>query len=523
MEKHGEQFLHKRDTSLHTSKEVMHEEKRKKRAGEKVSQKPMDKIADWLEIIKKTHTGHTEDPRVLERIKRYYHKQYVIAPEDIPESVFLLEQQIAKELGHGTVEITDEFKELKTQQIITDQKASLDRWVDYLSSQDVTYPMWARYWAFTSILTMGKFEKVEKEESSEKIESGRFTKRTKDTVASFPTLNSRALAMTISAMQAKLNEKQKPKVKREPIPNTSVKLDDPAFQQLLSTENFSKLYAQFLIEMPEYSTKGLQETRGKWVKYLKGSDPKPLVDSLEGYPLEWCTANIDTARTQLQGGDFYVYYSINEKGEAIIPRLAIRMQDNKIAEPPRGIAFNQNIDPYIGEVLETKLSKFPDNEQFKKKSSDMKQLTEIDTKNNRKEKLTINDLRFLYQLDSPIEGFGYQTDPRIQEILDNRDIESDLSLATGFTKDQISTTKEKALSGEIKFHYGNLNLRGLQSAEGLTLPQTVSGDLYLSGLQSAEGLRLPETVGGDLYLSGLREEEKSKLKKENLKLKIIFY
>ena len=50
--------------------------------------------------------------------------------------------------------------------------------------------------------------------------------------------------------------------------------------------------------------------------------------------------------TQLQGGDFYVYYSINENREPVIPRVAIRMEGDHIAEV-RGIAHDQNVDPYI--------------------------------------------------------------------------------------------------------------------------------------------------------------------------------
>ena len=50
---------------------------------------------------------------------------------------------------------------------------------------------------------------------------------------------------------------------------------------------------------------------------------------------------------------------------------------------------------------------------------------------------------------------------------------------------------------------GSLNLNGLTSAAGLTLPDSVGGDLYLRGLTSAAGLTLPDSVGGDLYLSGL--------------------
>jgi hypothetical protein len=415
----------------------------------------LKKIADFLDVIKKTHTGHRDDPRVLERIKESYHNDYVIKPEHIPESTFLLEQRIAREEGWGTVEITDEFREQKTQQIITNQESSLDSWVDYLSSEDATYPMWAKYWAFTSIVQMGKFEKVEKEKDGEKNEFGRFTKRTKNTVASFPMLNPRALAMTIGAMKSKLEQRQKPKKERKQVENLSVKLDDPDFQQLLSTENFSKLYVQFLIEMPEYSTEGLQETRGKWVKYERGSDPKPLVDSLEGYPLEWCTANIDTAYAHLQGGDFHVYYSINEAGEAIIPRLAIRTQDDKIAESPRGIALDQNLDPYIGDVLEKKLDEFPDKEVFKKKTADMRKLTKIDKKVKNNKDLTKDDLIFLYEIDQQIEGFGYERDPRIEELREGRDPKEDApiifecdSQEIAYNKDQI-TKNTKAYIGSL--------------------------------------------------------------------------
>lgn len=459
----GEQFLHQKNPSLHLSKPVEHQVERQRIADEPVSSKPANKIAEWLKVIEHTHTEHRDDPRVVERLKKYYHDNFVIKPEDIPESTFLLEQRIARNEGHGTIEITDEFRERKTQQIITDQETSLDKWFDYLTSPDADYPMWAKYWAFTSILSMGAFVKEEQGEGDEKKESAHFTTRDKKkntTTASFPPLNPRALAMTIGVMRAKLEQGQKPKNERQPVVNTSTRLDDPSFQQLLSTENFSKLYAQFLIEMPEYSTQGLRETRGKWVKYKKGSDPKPLVDSLDGYPLEWCTANIDTARSQLKSGDFYVYYSINEQGEAVIPRLAIRMQGNNIAENPRGIAPNQNLDPYIGEVLEQKLNnsdEFPNRAEFEKKSADMKKLTEIEKKTNKNEELSPEDLRFLYEIDSTIEGFGYERDPRIEEIRSKRNPREDAPIALYCQPEEIAWEQDQ-ITKDTKAYIGPLFL-----------------------------------------------------------------
>lgn len=460
MEKFGEQFLHKKDSKLHTSESVEHEaqrqkelERRKKEEDRQaVSQRPDDKIANWLEVIERTHSGHEDDPKVLERIKQYYRNEYVIKPEDVPESAFLLEQKIARQLGHGTIEITDDFKQKKTEQIIGDQSRSLDKWLDYLSSPDATYPTWAKYWAFKAVVTMGKFEKQENEITHS--ESGQFQKRTKDTVASFPPLNPRALAMAIGAMVEKTEKKD--------IVSVSKKLTSEQFSQLLATENFSKLYAQFLIEMPEYSTEGLKETRGEWVVYKQGDESAPdrLVKSLEGYPLEWCTANIETAKTHLQGGDFYIYYSINQAGEAVIPRLAIRMDGNGIAEV-RGIAPDQNIDPYISDIAQQKLNEFPDGQAYEKKSADMKRLTQIEQSNSRRQELTKDDLLFLYEVNAPINGFGYQKDPRIKEIIQIRNLREDAPLVLDCQSQEIAWGRDEydeAINNkqEVKAYIGPL-------------------------------------------------------------------
>ena len=488
MKNPGEQFLHQKDNKLYKSSPVEHAN-----STEGSNKQPADKISDWLKVIEKTHMSHQDKPEVLERIKNYYHKEHVIKSENISEATFLLEQRIARQGGRGDVEITDTFKEEKTNQIINDQKHSLDRWVTYLSSPDSSdMPTWAKYWAFKSMLKMGKFEKQQDEENEK--ETAVFKKRTKDTVAPFAPLNPLALRNTLSAIKSK--------VSKEEFGNTSTKLDDEEYKKLLDTESFSNLYTQFLIELPQYSKEGLKETRGEWVKYNQGSSPDELVASLDGYPLEWCTANPDTAKSHLQGGDFYTYYSLNNTGEAKIPRVAIRMEGNKISEV-RGIAPDQNMDPYIGDVVKEKMDEFPDGEKYKKKSEDMKRMTELEEK----EELTKDDLRFLYQIDAKIEGFGHGDDPRIEELLEGRDKRADLSLVIGCSPEEVSLTQEEALSGGIKYHYGDLNLSNLTSAVGLTLPESIGGDLSLNGLSSSVGLTLPESIGGNLNLSGLKSAE----------------
>jgi hypothetical protein len=266
----------------------------------------------------------------------------------------------------------------------------------------------------------------------------RFINRGKDTTSSFPVLNQRALANTIGAMGIRLENKGLPKDQRT-TENLSTILSEEEYQKLLSTEDFAKLYAQFLTEIPEYSPKGLLETRGIWIQYPQGSDPEPLVKSLEGHPLEWCTADLDTASVQLEGGDFYIYYSIDKQGRPVIPRLAIRMEEDIIAEPPRGIAPNQNLDPYITEVLEKKLEEFGDEGiAFKKRTADMKLLTDLEKKMQGKQNLNREELNFLYEIDSPIEGFGYERDPRIIELREQRNPKEDMMVIFGCKESEIA-------------------------------------------------------------------------------------
>lgn len=111
------------------------------------------------------------------------------------------------------------------------------------------------------------------------------------------------------------------------------------------------------------------------------------------------------------------------------------------------------------------MTEFPDSGAYKKKSEDMKKMTELEEKNTRGEEFSKDDLTFLYQIDSKIQGFGYEADPRIEELINGRDVKADISLIIGCEPEEVSLTKKEALSGNIEYHYGRLDLRGLTTAE----------------------------------------------------------
>ncbi len=430
----GEQFLHEKDQKLHTSSYIEHEKKRKKRAGEEISQKPADEIADWLKVIEKTHLGHRDDSRVLDRIKESYYKKYIIKPEDIPAGYYENQKRLARERGEGDIEITDEMREQLTEVIITDQESTLDNWVNYFTSPDSdSFPMWAKYWAFNGMIKLSSFDKAKHA----------FGKRDKGTVAPFPDLNREALAYVVDAIIKKAN--------KEEIP---VAEGNQELKQLLDGANFGKLYAYAIEKVTPTEANELVNTKGEWVKYDQGTDHMPLVESLQSYGTGWCTAGESTAQAQLKNGDFYVYYSYDKQGQPTIPRVAIRMQGSDIGEV-RGIAKEQNLDPYIGDVAKKKLAEFPDGKAYEKKTEDMKQLTQIEKKVKAKQELNKDDLIFLYEINSAIEGFGYQKDPRIEEIRKQRDPLKDAPIVFDCRPDQIAHNKSE-ISKETKVYVGEL-------------------------------------------------------------------
>ena len=356
-------------------------------------------------------------------------------------------------------------------------------WLDYLFSKDTDmYPTWFKYYVFQGMLKLGYFDK----------EKNRYTKRTESTVKPFIELNREALSIIYSELIKVLNKEN---------------IVDKKLNVLINNGSFSKLYSYAVLKLDFVKNDGFKSNDGIWKKYNKGSNPEILFNDINGKGTGWCTAGgIETARAHINGGDFHVYYTKDREGNYTKPRIAIRMKDNQIAEI-RGISENQNIEANMEKVVDKKLEEFPDRDKYKKKVKDMEMLTYIYTKHENKGELTKTDLRFLYEIDDKITGFGYARDPRIEELLQERNVRKDLTLVLDCKEKNISLTEEEALNGNIIYHYGNLNLRSLTNAEGLKLPDEIRGDLNLRSLTSAEGLKLPDKIGYNLYLSSLANAE----------------
>ena len=453
-----------------------------------VSDKKRERLLKYFERLEELHNKVSETKSVNgeKLLKSFYYDLYVIKPENIPDAYFQNQVRLARERGYGNIELTEEDKRRMTEEVIDDQKKSLDKWIEYFlyDEESKSYEMWEKFWVFQGLQNLGKYDK----------ETGKFSKRDKSTVYPFPPVEREYIFTTLKLMEDFLKDKK----------------SEEDIKQALSTGNFKLLYEYVIKQSFLKGEHQSNSTDGKWIKYEQGSDYNILRNSLQGYYTGWCTAAGENfAKDQLAGGDFYVYYSLDKNGEAKVPRIAIRMDGKDKIGEIRGIADNQNMEPEMMPILEEKLKEFPDKGKYLKKEHDMKLLTLIDKKVNDNIDLTLEELKFLYEIDGQIIGFGYGKDPRIEEIKRKRNERRDYSLIFNVKEEEVALSQKEWLNNPKKFKAlpGNIDLGSLTSADGLVLPQHVGGNIDLNSLASADGLVLPQHVGGNIFLRHLTNAE----------------
>ena len=415
-------LLNKKFPDLHKSSEVekavdqqVRREDYTKKQANQLRANPENKLATYLErhgrLFDRTRAENKDNSRIdrnVEMLKRAARDRYVIEPENIPEAVYELDQQIARERGEGTLPITPEYKERKNAEIIEGQARSLDTWVDYLTGPDAFYSDWFKYLAFRAVT---------------KMDSG-MNKRSRGTTKAFPELNSEALGLVerLISEQNGLSEGDALQTFQNQsggVTDNSDHKEIKMVEGIAKKAQFEKLYPLALKKINQLRLANLERrevVEGSWQKFDQGSDYKLLEDSLQGYGTGWCTAT-GSAKGQLEKGDFYVFYSKDAEGKDKIPRIAIRMERGKIAEI-RGVNKAQELEPEVYEVMEAQAKTLPGYEEFQKKSADMQRVTDLARKKENGEEFDKEELIFLYEINDPIQGFGQSRDERIDELLE---------------------------------------------------------------------------------------------------------
>lgn len=259
-------------TDLHNSDRVL--------KASNVSDKKRERLLKYFERLEELHNkvSKTKSVNGEKLLKSFYYDLYVIKPENIPDAYFQNQVRLARERGYGNIKLTEEDKRRMTEEVIDDQKKSLDKWIEYFlyDEESKSYEMWEKYWVFQGLQNLGKYDK----------ETSKFSKRDKTTVYPFPPVEREYIFTTLKLMEDFLKDKK----------------GEEDIKQALSTGNFKLLY-EYVIK--QSFLKGEHQSNsddGKWIKYEQGSDYNILRDSLQGYYTGWCTAAGENfAKDQLAG------------------------------------------------------------------------------------------------------------------------------------------------------------------------------------------------------------------------------
>ena len=327
---------------------------------------------------------------------------------------------------------------------------------------------------------------------------GEYTKRAEHTIAPFPEINSETLGFVFRMLTTGIGHNEfvfNPETD-EPEKEKEIQQKHNELTKLIAKKDFIKLYAFAQIETAGQLNK--ESLRGEWVKYDQGSDFHVLENSLKGKGTGWCTAE-GSAYGHLGGGDFYVYYTIGKGGKYTEPRIAIRMEGDHVAEV-RGVNHRQELEPALLDLATEKYHSLPGGEKFDKKSHDMKTMTDLAKKQEKNQPFTRDDLTFLYELNGSIEGFGYERDPRIEELRSQRTMKTDLPIMFECSPEQIAYKKED-LKSDTKAYIGRWTPEVLK-----LLPDNISyvyesfpdKKVFLKTIETDKNIATPE--GAELTL-----------------------
>jgi hypothetical protein len=392
----GASFLHQQNKLLNASPDVEHSVAYLRAHGELIADKPADRIEAYLGLL--AHTSYVNDGLLTgdrESIERQI-ASTIIAADEVPESYFKAQKEIAWNQGHGRIIMTAKRRRLLTEAAQQEQTASLESWIDYLTG-DRDLPAWFRVYAFEGIKKMSDLDK----------EKGEFRTRSKGTVLAYPELNPEALAIVYDNIT-----------------------DEDSSPNQLPSLSFSKLYASALSEVVGAQPERKESLEGDWSVFPKSRDPetgKALANAIKGHNTGWCVRGVKTAQAYVTRGDFRVYFTPDADGELTIPRLAIAMNEYGEVSEVRGILKGQIVEPELFETAKAMTLALPGGDKYEKKLDTLQQLMEIDQRLGPKGKPSAEDLYFLRYQYNHAELGQVQQDPRVSRRLNKRNETEDMS------------------------------------------------------------------------------------------------
>ncbi|MGM9878778.1 MAG: hypothetical protein ACI31R_01995 [Bacilli bacterium] len=430
---------------------------------------------------------------VISCLKNYYFDKCVISSGDIPKDYLNSKKRVCVNRGLSFSK-GGEINRLRKY-----QEKSLEKWFDFLISDENDYPMWVRYWIFKSVLDLGYYD----------CDKHVFNSRTDKTIFPFAKLDFDALDSSVKSVMVYYGNED---------------IDDDMACDALKQVNFGKIYSRFLWNNENIFDNDLSLKDGIWVKYGQGSDYKKVLNAINDKFTSWSFDDESLAKDYINVSDIYIYFTKDYSGNFTMPRIAIVTEQDKVVEV-RGIADdNQNVEFQMLEVVGNKLRDLSHNVKYDLMLDDIRQVYKILNKENSGEILTREDLAFMYECDRSINFFGTGKDYEVLKFLSRRNAKEDYSVIYGCSSDLVgfdSFDLEKDLCvfvGDIKNYskklprdfkcpsvvIGNFEIPSLISSEGLESLTVVKGDFVANSMVDASCFSNLEVIGGNLVIGNLK-------------------
>ena len=188
---------------------------------------------------------------------------------------------------------------------------------------------------------------------------------------------------------------------------------------------------------------------GEWISFRKGSQPVEVFQKIRNNNVWQLT--VKDLFDILVSHDIYIYF-VNEE-----PKLMIYLYDGKRVNGVFGYGENNSIEEDYLEELKKQLTKFKCQHNEIGKVNNLVKLYAIKHKKDENEELTKDELEFLYQVKIPVKGFNNEVEDMLEEILDTRDRNEDLSELLNVSSDNITDDIDE-LNEDTECFIGNLTL-----------------------------------------------------------------
>lgn len=343
---------------------------------------------------------------------------------NVPETYWNAKKQELRDNGYGNIDLTERQKHELIEKEREIQKESLEKWVNYLGDEHAPYPLWFKIYAWDGMTKMGKYNKGK----------GRYETRNNTTIAPYPNPDPEVLGSVFEVINRYYGNNEKEFYTEDGERNIEL-------EEVVKSGNFPKIYNAIehdiapIIEPPEKA----EDVHGSWIEYGPG-DEDDIARAAKG--TGWCVATPSVGRHYLEYGTYgdddwdddeeeheekssskakFILFHIQNPASGKLSKNAvasIRLNpDGQVAEIS-GLKSGQALNDSLVSTVEEKVKMLPGGEKFLNAFADKQMLTRLDRKMQNGEKLTVDELKFLYEIDRPIKILDTynDNDPRIYEL-----------------------------------------------------------------------------------------------------------